>query len=298
LEYLDVLSEVHLPDAVPILLRAFQSAPSDDRLQRALLQALQTYDEPEIANVLLKQYPTLGRDCRTTAQALLSSRPNWALSLAREIETPTLPNGARIQAASLSLSTVRKLKQLPGTELQQRLARIWPDTGSPTTAEMDQKIQRLAALIRSGEGSPYSGRTLFQNTCGTCHKLFGQGAEIGPELTVYNRADVESMLLAIVNPNAEIREGYENYMLLTKDDRSLSGFLVEQDERTIVLRGLDNQNISLARTEVAELKPAGVSLMPEGLLDALDEQQTRDLFAYLRSTQPLVGEPPKRPAHP
>jgi putative heme-binding domain-containing protein len=106
------------------------------------------------------------------------------------------------------------------------------------------------------------------------------------------------MLLAIVNPSAEIREGFENYSVETRDGRSLSGFLVEQDNRTIVLRGLDNQNVTLARAELEELKAAGLSLMPEGLLDSFTEQQTRDLFAYLRSTQPLVGEPPRRAGSP
>jgi hypothetical protein len=56
---------------------------------------------------------------------------------------------------------------------------------------------------------------------------------------------------------------------------------------------LDNQNVVLARSEIAELNPAGLSLMPEGLLDGWKPQQVRDLFAYLRSTQPLVGEPPQ-----
>ena len=63
-----------------------------------------------------------------------------------------------------------------------------------------------------------------------------------------------------------------------------------------MLRGLDNQNVILPRTDLVELKPAGVSLMPEGLLEGFDAQQTRDLFGYLRSTQPLVGEPPRRAA--
>jgi putative heme-binding domain-containing protein len=123
--------------------------------------------------------------------------------------------------------------------------------------------------------------------------LFGQGGQIGPDLTVQDRTDLESMLLATVNPNAEIREGFENYTVETSDGRSLAGFLIEQDDHTIVLRGLDNQNVTLARTGIAQLQPAGMSLMPEGLLDTLTEQQTRDLFAYLRSTQPLVGEAPR-----
>src|SRR6185503_6314371 len=121
-------------------------------------------------------------------------------------------------------------KQQPSPELQALLEKIWPNTGSPTTADMENKIHQLAGLIRGGTGDPYSGRTLFQITCGNCHKLFGQGAAVGPDLTAYNRGDLESMLLAVVNPNAEIREGFENYSVETREGRSLSGFLMEQDD--------------------------------------------------------------------
>jgi putative heme-binding domain-containing protein len=91
-----------------------------------------------------------------------------------------------------------------------------------------------------------------------------------------------------VNPNAEIREGYENYFVTTKDGRMLSGFLADKDTRVVVLRGIDGENITLPQDQVQEMKSAGLSLMPEGLLDSLNEQQVRDLFGYLRSTQPLV----------
>jgi putative heme-binding domain-containing protein len=96
------------------------------------------------------------------------------------------------------------------------------------------------------------------------------------------------MALHVVHPNAEIREGYENFTARTLDGRVLSGFLAEQDDKMIALRGFDGQNVTLARSEIAGLQPAGASLMPEGLLDGLDDQQIRDLFGYLRSTQPLV----------
>ena len=103
-----------------------------------------------------------------------------------------------------------------------------------------------------------------------------------------NREDIDSLLLNIINPNAEIREGYENFLVTTKDGRVINGFLVEQAPQVVVLRGLDGQNVSLTRAEIADMKNAGVSLMPEGLLDAFDDQQVRDLFAYLRTTQPLM----------
>jgi len=298
IEFLSVMSEVKIPEALPALSRAYRGVYKDDALRQAILPTFQNYDDPAIAEVILSAYPALGRESLATAQTLLASRPAWALKLAQSINSKGISwSGFGIKPETIPLNIVRKLKQQRSPELQELLAKIWPNTGRPTTAEMETKIHQLAGLIRSGIGDPYSGRTLFQNTCGNCHKLFGQGAAVGPDLTAYNRSDLESMLLAVVNPSAEIREGFENYSVETKDDRSLSGFLVEQDNQTIVLRGLDNQNVTLARSELVELKAAGLSLMPEGLLDSFTEQQNRDLFAYLRSTQPLVGEPPRTVAN-
>jgi putative heme-binding domain-containing protein len=95
------------------------------------------------------------------------------------------------------------------------------------------------------------------------------------------------MLLAIVNPSAEIREGFENFSVLTTDGRRLNGFLVDRDNQLVVLRGTDGQNVVLEQGEIDDMRAAGQSLMPDGLLDKLTDEQVRDLFAYLRSTQPL-----------
>lgn len=299
MEFLSVMGEVKVPGALPALTRAYRGVSKDDALRKAILSTFQNYDEPEVADIILSAYPALGRESQLTALTLLASRPAWALKLAQSIRSEgTSWSGFGVKPETIPLNIVRKLKQHRHPELAGLLEKHWPNTGSPTTAEMEKKIGHLAGVVRGGSGDPYLGRTLFQNTCASCHKLFGQGADAGPDLTVFNRADLESMLLAIVNPSAEIREGFENYSVETKDGRSLAGFLVEQDDRTIVLRGLDNQNVTLARADLEELKVAGMSLMPEGLMDGFNDEQTRALFAYLRSTQPLVGEPPRPIAKP
>jgi putative heme-binding domain-containing protein len=95
------------------------------------------------------------------------------------------------------------------------------------------------------------------------------------------------MLISIVNPNAEIREGFQFITIRTKDGRSLSGFQVDRDNQITVLRGLDGQDVTLTAAEISDVVPIGRSLMPEGLLQGLDEQQIRDLFAYLRISQPI-----------
>ena len=95
------------------------------------------------------------------------------------------------------------------------------------------------------------------------------------------------MLLNVVNPSAEIREGFENHLVQTGDGRTLNGFIVEQDKQVVVLKGIDGQSLILPREEIDELRAVPTSLMPEDLLKSLTDQQVRDLFAYLRATQPL-----------
>ncbi len=95
------------------------------------------------------------------------------------------------------------------------------------------------------------------------------------------------MLLSIINPNAEIREGYQYYGVETADGRTLSGFVVDRDNQVTVLRGLGGENVTLRAAEIKDLQPLGQSLMPPGLLDGLTDQQLRDFFAYLRISQPI-----------
>ena len=154
-------------------------------------------------------------------------------------------------------------------------------------ARLEQEIQRLAKVVTAKPGSPYDGKKLYAASCAACHRVFEQGGQIGPDLTAYQRDDLDTMLLNIINPSAEIREGYENFLLTTKDGRWASGFLVEQDKRAVMLRGLDGQDISFAREAIRELKAQGLSLMPGGLLAGYNDGQIRDLMAYLRSSHPL-----------
>jgi putative heme-binding domain-containing protein len=148
---------------------------------------------------------------------------------------------------------------------------------------MQRETGRLLQALEEGHGDPYKGKQLYATACAACHQLFDDGGSIGPELTSFDRRDVASLLLAIVNPSAEIREGYENFSIVTKDGRSLGGFIVEQNERRVILRGYDGQDVVLAREDIAVLDAAGISLMPEGLIDGYDNQQIADLFSYLNS---------------
>ena len=95
------------------------------------------------------------------------------------------------------------------------------------------------------------------------------------------------MLANVINPSLEIREGFENHLILTDDGRALNGFVADQDRQVVVLKGADGQSLIIPRDQIEEMKPLRRSLMPEGILKPLSDQQLRDLFAYLRASQPV-----------
>lgn len=278
-EYAGLFGEVKQPKVVPILLTTLANT-GDDGLKASILTALQAYPDPVIATTVLKQYGNLNEDVRAVAQSLLVSRKNWAMALAEAVDRN------EVLAASLPLDTVRRLTIYKDDRLASLVLKHWGSVEGATTAEMQGLIEKYSATL-VGAGDPYPGKKLYMQMCGKCHTLHSQGGKIGPDLTTYKRDDIRQMLINIVNPSAEIREGFETQVAILNDGRVVTGFLVEQDPQAITLRSPDGQTISVERTEIDELNKSRKSLMPEGQLKELSDEQLRNLFAYLRSSQPL-----------
>ncbi|HWB09501.1 MAG TPA: PVC-type heme-binding CxxCH protein [Pirellulales bacterium] len=280
LQYVQIFGEVRQPQAVPVLLKLLQST-SDDGLRVAALAALARYDAPEIAPAVLAGYSQWTDDVRSVAQSLLAGRKSSSLTLLEAIDA------GNFDASTIPPDVARSLTVHRDPHIAELVTKHFGNVEGATTAQMQEQIARLTETIRGGSGSPYGGKKLFTASCAKCHTLFGQGGKIGPDLTSYKRDDVANMLINVVNPSAEVREGFETYQALTADGRVVSGFLVERDNVVLVLRTADGQTVSLEQSEIEELAPQRKSLMPEGLIASLSDQDVRDLFAYLRSTQPL-----------
>ena len=281
LQYVQIFGEVKAAKCVPALLSLVRNS-ADDGLRMAALTSLQSYGEASIPATVIELYGNFTEDARSAAQTLLSSRKPWASQFAAALDA------GKIDPKTIPLDTARKLTVFRDERIAESVARHFGAIEGATTAEMQQQIERLREVVAGGSGSPYPGKKLFKETCAKCHRLFGDGGQIGPDLTSYKRDDVGNMLINIVNPSAEVREGFETYQALTDDGRIVTGFLVDRDNQVVVLRGADGQNVTLAQSEIEELLPQRKSLMPEGVLREFNDQQVRDLFAYLRSTQPLA----------
>lgn len=278
--YARAFGEVKTSDAVNVLL-AIGSANEPAALRKAALVSLMPYTQPEIGTKITALLPQTTNDVHTAALALLSSRAAWSLNLLQAVQS------GQVAADSIPADIVERIRGHKDKETSALVAKVFPK--APESGyDWKKRLAEVEAALKQGTGNPYTGEAIFMERCAGCHKLFFKGGKIGPELTNYQRDNLGTMLISILNPNAEIREGFQYYLVETKDGRSLSGFLVERDTQVVVLRGLEGEDITLRQAEIKELQPMGRSLMPEGLTEGLDAKQLRDFFAYLRISQPIT----------
>lgn len=273
--------ETRHPEATPVLLAvADGSAPSE--LRKAALAALSGYDDETIGAKVAAFLPDLPAEIRTTAFALLASRAKWSLNLLRVVQS------GKILPAAVPRDVIERLRSHQEKAVDDLASKLFPKESAPISSQYQTRIAEIEDILKRGTGNPYAGEGIFLERCSGCHKLFFKGGKVGPDLTKYQRDNLGTMLMSVINPSAEIREGFQYFLVETKDGRSLSGFLADRDNQVTVLRGLEGEDITVRQTEIKDIQPMGRSLMPDGLLDDLSEKQLRDLFAYLRISQPIT----------
>jgi putative heme-binding domain-containing protein len=113
---------------------------------------------------------------------------------------------------------------------------------------------------------------------------------LGPNHTGYEMKNLDYLVPAIIDPNLGIREGFElaTLTLRSKDAAApaiLTGFLTEANEQTLTIKDLAGIKTVIARRDLANESRASISVMPEGLLDTMSDQEIRDLVAYLQKTR-------------
>jgi putative heme-binding domain-containing protein len=264
----------------PQLLDALIQVASDTNakipVRISAISALSNFNSASVADRLVMWWPNLLPELRPAAGSVLSIA-KWLDAVdAQEVQADQLPPEA-----------VRTMRLHLDETLQKRLALAYPQFASVSLASATQKSRELADKILDGNGDPYKGKKLYREMCGRCHQLFDDGGKVGPDLTGYQRDQLETLLRNIVGPSLEIREGYQMVRILTSDSLVLTGFIESEQPDQIVLRNTDGQSVTLERSDIEQLEPQVLSLMPEGLLEKLDDTQLRDLMAYLRSSQPL-----------
>lgn len=271
LESLVAAKDTGLPALLPKLLE-------EAAVRGAALRAMAAFDDAKFAPAILAVYPKLDAAERKSALATLVARPASAKELLAAIAS------GKVSAKDLSADLVRSLRTLKQPELVKQVEQLF-GVSRASDADKQKEIaalkETLLALPRRAD-DPSRGRSLYNKTCGQCHTLFGEGGKIGPDITGSNRADIDYLLLNILDPNAEIAADYRPWDLETKDDRSILGLMVRQDTQVVTLQ-TTTETVTVPRGEIKSLRQSQLSMMPEGLIAALSPSELRDLIAYLRS---------------
>jgi putative heme-binding domain-containing protein len=278
----ETLAEIASPSARDAIVQIAMSE-EDAQVRLAATRALLRFGDDAMADMLCKVYRNAGKDIplKSAIVDVFASRLAWAKRLVDEVEKKS------ILSTDISSEILQRLDLYGDSRLSAAIARIWGQTRA-TPEELQVEMARVGKVVRSGLGDKASGKKIFNESCAKCHKLFNEGKEIGPDLTGYERSNLDFMLLSIIDPGAAIREEYTTYRVSTSDGLVLTGFLKERGQDTITMVTADQGATVIAKSDIEE-GPAAIktSLMPEKQLSSLSEAQIRDLFAYLQSLSPV-----------
>ncbi len=237
---------------------------------------------PEIGQQLVKAYYSFGPLDRSQVISILSSRKAWATALL------TAVSQGQIDREAISPFQARQIASLGDTALDALLAKTWGQVRE-SPAERREQIAKLRAELTPevlAGADKRAGRAVFEKSCSNCHKLYGQGGELGPDLTGAQRSNLNYLLENIVDPSAVVNKEFRATVILMEDGRVLTGLMTSRTDHVVTL-ATQNETVRLAVDEIQEAKLSTASTMPDGLLSQLSGEQIRDLFAYLQSKQQL-----------
>jgi putative heme-binding domain-containing protein len=183
----------------------------------------------------------------------------------------------------LTADLLRQLRNLNDASVRAAIEQVY-GTFRESTADKQKLIDKFKAVYFAGGSTPGDaprGRVVFNRICAQCHMLFDTGGKVGPDLTGSNRTDLDYILQNMVDPNAVIPNEYRTATIELKDDRVITAIIKQQDQNALTV-ATANENLVLPRKDVAAVLQSELSMMPEGLLDTLADQEVRDLIYYLR----------------
>jgi len=261
---------------LPLLLNLVR-APGP--LRAAALRGLAAYEDARIPTQILVVYPALDATEKHDALGSLLARAASARVLIASIDAK------KFERSAITAPLARQLQGLHDADIDAWLAKNWGAVRT-TSAKTQKQIATFKKFLTTDSilrANASHGRALFAQSCAICHNMFGEGAKIGPELPG-SFEDVDYLLQNIIDPNAIIGKDYQQTFVETKDGRMLSGVLASDDADIVTLKTLAGP-AKVSRVDIKSIEISPNSLMPAGMLNALDEDSVRDLFLYLRQRQ-------------
>lgn len=259
----------------PALLHDLVKGPT--ALRKDAIQALAAHNDGDSGRLLLEHYQEFLPDEQQAAIGVLTTRREFATALLQAVEA------GNVDRNDVSVFALQQLRRYGDPEIVNRIAALWRgDSGSLLKADHLAQLKARMTPDYLATGDARSGRRLFDKTCAACHRLFGEGNALGPDLTGSGRQDVNYVLSNLIDPNASVDEAFRLTTVMTRNGRYFAGFIIRQDDEFLDLRMQEN-TMRVPLADVAEIHTSSTSMMPEGMLATFSDDEVRDLLRYLAS---------------
>lgn len=253
-----------------------------------VLNALGRSDNPRLADLVLSQYPKLAPEVQPLAVELLMQRLPWTRKLLNAVLEKRLPPGV------LNANHLRRILDANDREAVWAVEKAFGTVRKERSPEREKVVAEMGQYLRQNPGDAKAGSYVFKKLCAQCHTIYGEGANVGPDLTGNGRGSFEQLLSNVFDPSLVIGPGYQATTVVTTDGRSLTGLVAEDNAQRIILKLPGGGQQTVARGDVDHADVSPLSMMPEGVENVFDRKELADLFAFLSLDRP-PGDPTGRP---
>ncbi|XZE43043.1 PVC-type heme-binding CxxCH protein [Pirellulaceae bacterium SH467] len=255
-------------------------------LNGTALAGFAKFDDEDIGVRLARKLKRFQPEDRSKVIEVLVSRKSYAKALLQVMEDKSGP----VSSSDLQPFQARQILALEDESLAKQLEKVWGglrETNQERTKWIEDFRTRWTETER--EKTDLSrGRALFEQQCSQCHKLYGIGAAVGPDLTGAQRMSLDYLLENIVEPSAVVGKDYRMTLIRTEDGRTVSGLVVRRNAQSVMIQTPTSLE-TIALSDIEEEKLTSLSPMPDGILQNLSWEQQRDLLAYLMHPTQVPG---------
>ena len=257
---------------IPLLSEYLRPAVSDT-IQKTALAMLMRTSSPEAADAMLSDWSLRTPSVRAPIITTLLVRDLWIERLLQAVED------AVISPAEITASNRQTLETHSNEAIRKRAKDLLPVADNRERKTVVAKYQSVADL----KGDAVHGATVFKTACAVCHDYLGLGMVVGPNLKAYYNKSAADFVTAILDPNAAVEPRYASYTIATRDKRTLVGVIANESAASLEIVQPGGVRETILRPDIEGIKATGLSLMPDGLEQAITPQHMADLIAYLKS---------------
>ena len=246
----------------------------------AAVRGLAAVHHPETGKILVDRFNTLAPPTKFEAANTLASRVEFAALMMQGVVE------GKVDRQYISPFLLRQMQTLGNEALSAKVSELWPEL-KQLAADKQKKVaawkEKLTPEVLAAANAS-KGRVLFEQSCAKCHRLFGSPMGIGPDLTGAQRSNLHYVLENTLDPSATLGENYKMTIAVLVDGRVINGIVGAKTESTTTFNTPTGPMV-IENTQIEETRVSNLSIMPEGQLDLLSEQQVADLVKYVQSTE-------------